>query len=95
MVQNKNGRTRKPRTPKTGAIHFKYRNVAPNQRRIIVRPYNKPPAMFYVSSGGVFVHRNFIWGKAVKAQLLAKGYSLQMSGSTMFVFSKTLGASHE
>lgn len=88
--RNKNGKPRKKRTVKPGALHFKYRHVAANQRRVIVRPREKPPRMYYVSWLGVFVHNNFYWDKDVMARLLAKGYTRLKTTNSQFIFERTV-----
>jgi hypothetical protein len=41
-----------------------------------------------VKPNGVIVHNNVTWGKGVKKALLAKGYTLQMRGGSVYVFDK-------
>lgn len=78
------------KTNHKGALHAKYRTVEPNQLRIVVRPYLKPPTFYTVSSGGVFVHKGERWNKTLKARLLRAGYSVRVIGNSTVVFEKTV-----
>jgi hypothetical protein len=76
------------RGSKPGTLHKQTRTVAANQRRIVVYPHRTPPIAYTVKPNGVIVHNNVTWGKGVKKALLAKGYTLQMRGGSVYVFDK-------
>lgn len=71
------------------AIHKKHRHVKRSQTRIIVRPYEKPPKMYYISALGVFQLHDFVWGKRTIQALEAKGYKKQLLGRSEFIFERT------
>lgn len=67
-----------------------YAQVEANQIRIIARPYQKPPSLFYVSSGGVFAHKCEKWDTTLKERLVRRGFSVRMDHNTTLVFEKTV-----